>query len=262
MEPTKKKISIRLSSLLPWIFCGLFILLGLFFCLALVGYDFSGLICFGIAGLIFCYWLLSRLAKRHRKAAKILRILLSVCLGLGLGAAAITGAVIVRASYGSPDANCQYIVVLGAGVNGTTPSLSLRERLNAAYDYLTAHPDAICIVSGSQGAGEDISEAQCMYSDLTARGIDPSRVWMEDQATNTKENLRYSLDLIEARTGLRPDRIGLLSSEYHLYRAGLFAQAQGVTSYGIPAKTTWITLRFNYFLREIAAVWYYSLFGG
>ena len=47
----------------------------------------------------------------------------------------------------------------------------------------------------------------------------------------------------------------------HLYRAGLFAEEQGLTAVGIPARTSWVTLRINYFLREIAAVWYYTLFG-
>ena len=38
--------------------------------------------------------------------------------------------------------------------------------------------------------------------------------------------------------------------------------AEGVTSYGIPARTSWVTLRINYFLREIVAVWYYTILGG
>ena len=169
--------------------------------------------------------------------------------------------VVVRAGCGQ-EVSCDYIVVLGAGVNGTVPSLSLRERLDAAYRYLLAHPDAVCVVSGGQGNGEDITETQCMFNDLTARGIEESRIWMEDKATNTRENIRFSLDLIEEKTGRRPEQIGLVSSEYHLYRAGLLARAENITSYGIPARTSWVTLRINYFLREIVAVWYYTLLGG
>lgn len=140
--------------------------------------------------------------------------------------------------------------------------MSLQERIDAAYCYLLDHPDAVCVVSGGQGRWEEISEAKCMYNELTAMGIDPQRIWMEDQATNTQENLRFSLDLIESRTGIRPEEIGLVSSEYHLYRAGLFAQEEQVTAIGIPARTAWISLRINYFLREIVAVWYYTLLGG
>ena len=153
-------------------------------------------------------------------------------------------------------------MVLGAGVNGTVPSLSLRERINAAYDYLTAHPDSVAVVSGGKGNGEDITEALCMYNELTKMGIDGSRVWMEDQATSTFENLKFSMALIEAQTGSRPASVGIVSSEYHLFRAGLFADAQNVESLGIPATTTWPHLRVNYFIREIIAVWHYIVFGG
>ena len=101
-----------------------------------------------------------------------------------------------------------------------------------------------------------------MYNDLTGKGIDPERVWMEDNATNTRENIAYSLALIEEKTGVRPDTTGLISSEYHLFRAGLFAREQNLTAVGIPAKTSWFSLRLNYFLREIVAVWYYVILGG
>ena len=225
------------------------------------GYRFSAYIMFGCAGVISCYLLLPKLAKKKPKLAKVLAMGLSLCLGFGIVAAAVTGVIVVRAA-GGQDVSCDYIVVLGAGVNGTVPSLSLRERLDAAYHYLLAHPDAVCVVSGGQGNGEDITEAQCMFNDLTARGIEESRIWMEDKATNTRENIRFSLDLIEEKTGRRPEQIGLVSSEYHLYRAGLLARAENITSYGIPARTSWVTLRINYFLREIVAVWYYTLLGG
>lgn len=257
-----QKLSLRPASLLPWLPCCLFAVLGLIILLAAPAYEFSGLIFLGIAGVILLYRLLALNALRHKKTVRVLRILLTVCLGLGLGAAVITGFIIAMASFGDPETECQYIVVLGAGVDGMTPSLSLQSRLDAAYAYLTAHPNTVCIVSGGQGNGEDISEAQCMYNDLTVRGISPNRVWMEDQASNTRENLRFSLDLIESRTGTRPGELGLVSSEYHLYRAGLFAREQGITASGIPAKTSRVHLFVNYFLREIAAVWYYTVFGG
>jgi uncharacterized SAM-binding protein YcdF (DUF218 family) len=153
-------------------------------------------------------------------------------------------------------------VVLGCGVNGTVPSLSLRNRIDAAYAYLIANPDTVCVVSGGQGPDEDITEAACMKRELTAMGIDPNRIWEEDRSTSTMENLTFSLAVIEANTGTRPDFIGIISSEYHLCRAGLMAGQLGVKSVGIPAKTTWFTLWANYHMREIVAVWALLLFGG
>ena len=157
---------------------------------------------------------------------------------------------------------CQYILVLGAKVNGTAPSLSLSERIDTAYAYLTEHPNVIAILTGGQGPDEGISEAQCMFNLLTARGIDPQRLWLEDKATSTWENLVFSANLIESKTGIRPEKLGIVSSEYHLYRAGLFAGDCGIDAVSIPAKTSWFTIRLNYFLREAAGVWHYLILGG
>lgn len=227
---------------------------------AMPGYSFSALILWGMSAVAACYQLLHILGKKREKPAKILCICLTACLCVGILTAAVTGSFIIRGAYGTPGQDCDYVIVLGAGVNGSVPSLSLQERIDAAYEYLVAHPQAICIVSGGKGNNENISEAECMFRELTAMGIAAEQLWMEDKATSTRENLRFSLELIEARTGNRPDTVGLISSEYHLFRAGLLAQDEGVTAIGIPAETSWISLRINYFFREIAGVWAYWVF--
>lgn len=194
--------------------------------------------------------------------AKSLRtVLLSVVLW-GLAAAICTGAFIVQSSFGQSETSCKYIVVLGAKVNGTHPSLTLSERIQAAYDYLQANPNTICIASGGQGPDEGISEGQCIYNKLTEMGIASERIWIENKSTSTMENLDFSLDLIEEKTGARPDSVGLVSSEYHLFRAGLMAADCGITAVGIPAQTGWLSLRINYYMREVAGVWFYMIFGG
>lgn len=251
----------RLLKISPgWVVAAVLLVLGLVV-KAMPGYSFSALILWGMSGLAVSYQLLHIFGKKRKKSAKILRRCLTVCLCAGILAATVTGCFVYRGALGDPEQDCRYVIVLGAGVNGSVPSLSLRERIDAAYDYLVAHPDTICVVSGGQGNNEDISEAECMFRELTAMGIDADRVWMEDKATSTRENLRFSMALIEARTGNRPETVGLISSEYHLFRAGLMAQDEGVRAIGIPAETTWITLRINYFLREIVAVWAYCILG-
>lgn len=244
-----------------WIWAFVFFLLG-GVVRSFPGYSFSALVLWGIGAVVMCYQILNLLANKYRKLSSILRKILTSCLCVGISAAVVTGIFVLRGCFGDTKKDCDYVIVLGAGVNGTVPSLSLRERINGAYTYLSAHPDAVCIVSGGQGNNEDISEAACMFRELTAMGIEEERIWMEDKSTSTKENLRFSLALIEERTGERPTEIGLVSSEYHLFRAGLFAADEGVTAHGIPAKTSWVSLRLNYFMREIVAVWAYLLFGG
>lgn len=250
----------KLKQSLGWVVAAVLLVLG-FVVKAMPGYSFSALILWGMSAVAVSYQLLHYLGKKHKKSAKILRRCLSICLCVGILAAAVTGCFIIHGAYGNPNRDCQYVIVLGAGVNGSVPSLSLRQRIDAAYEYLSAHPNAICIVSGGQGNNENISEAECMFRELTAMGIEADRVWMEDKATSTRENLRFSLALIEQRTGNRPETVGLISSEYHLFRAGLMAQDEGVSAIGIPAETTWVSLRINYFLREIVAVWAYCILG-
>lgn len=251
-----------LTILRHWLLPLLLLILGLFLSIFVVGHSFLGLIFCGISALICCYKLLTLLQGSRPLAARILRTLLTTVLIFGLIAYGITLVPICQGAAGDPDAQCDYILVLGAKVNGTHPSLTLRERIDAAYDYLMAHPEVTAVLSGGQGADEGISEAQCMFNELTALGIDAERLWMEDKSTSTRENLNFSLVLIEEKTGTRPEKLGLVSSEFHLYRAGLFAADCGVAANGIPAHTSWLSLRLNYYLREVAAVWKYMILGG
>lgn len=222
------------------------------------GYQFSAVLCLGFA---FVLVVLFFLLKYPSPVTVLLRKLIYVLLIVGTVAAAVTGGFIVRGAHPGTQPACDSIIVLGAGVQGSVPSLSLRERINAAYGYLTANPDTVAVLSGGQGPGEEITEAACMYRELTAMGIDGSRLLLEEKSTSTMENLTFSMELLQAQQGIRLQRVGTVSSEYHQFRAGLFAKELGLEAVGIPAKTTWFTLRWNYYLREIAAVWKYLIFG-
>ena len=254
------KVSVK--AFCKWLIPLFFLLLAVFFYNTVHGHSFLGLCSIALAGVISCYLILDLLKARFPKTAKALTICLTAVLCVGGLIFAVTEGIILHASVGEPETSCDYIVVLGAKVNGTAPSLSLNDRIRASYDYLCEHPDAVAILSGGQGEDEGISEAQCMFRELTARGIPEDRLWLEEKATSTWENLNFSLDLIEEKTGKRPDTIGLVSSEYHLFRAGLFAKECGVEAVGIPAKTSWFSIRLNYFLREVAGVWHYIILGG
>ena len=256
MKEKKKKLRPKWKWFLPLSLLGIIVLL---FC---PGYDFTGLALLGAAALIPLYHGIRLLYPGHRTLSKGLHMALTLFLIVFFAAAAVTWGIIVSSARGTENPESEYLVVLGAGVNGTVPSRSLRERLDAALRYLAEHPDAVAIVSGGQGSGEDITEAQCMYDYLTEKGIDPARVWMEPEATNTLENLKFSLDIIQERQGVRPGKVAIVSSEYHLHRAGIFAGWLGLEAELVPAKTEIFPLRWNYYLREVFAVWYYSLFGG
>lgn len=248
--------------LLRWVAMAPLAFLVYVFKFVMAGYSFTALVCCALIGILLFYNCAYLLEGHFPKPVTIVRRIFTVCLCIGLLVVGITECVIIKASFGDPEEHCDYMVVLGAKVRADGPSVSLMDRINAAYAYLTEHPEVIAVVSGGQGPDEHMSEAQCMYDHLVARGIDPSRVWIEDKATSTWENLNFSLDLIESKTGTRPEKIGLLSSEYHMFRAGLFADACGVESVGIPARTSRFSQRVNHFMREVAGVWHYLLLGG
>lgn len=149
------------------------------------------------------------------------------------------------------------VVVLGCRVYGENPSLSLVERLEAAYEYLVEQEDAVCILSGGQGAGENISEAECMYRYLIERGISPQRLYKEENSTSTRENLLYSKELIE-KHGLYPE-IAIVTSEYHQYRAGQIAKSLDL-DYGAVSGHTVFWLFPTYYVRELYAILYEWIF--
>ncbi len=230
------------------------------FCLP--GYSFSALVCLCLIGIILFYTWMPVIGQRFPEFAGITTKVFTVLLLIGLLVVGTTEAIIIHASFGDPQEQVDYMVVLGAKVNPQGPSVSLWDRICGAYTYLEEHPDVIAVVSGGQGSDEPITEAECMYRELVMLGIDPQRIWREEKATSTWENLNFSLDLIEEKTGERPTKLGVLSSEYHLFRASLFAKKCGVEFVGIPARTSRLSQAINHFMREVAGVWHYLLLGG
>lgn len=250
------------ANVIRWIAMIPLALAAFFFKFMMAGYEFTALILCGIIGILLFYNLMNILSGRFPKQAKLTRRIFTLCLCIGLLIAGVTEGFIIRASFGDPKEHCEYIVVLGAKVRNEGPSVALMERIQGAYDYMTEHPDVIAVVSGGQGIDEPMSEAQCMYERLVAMGIDPNRIWVEDQSASTWANLNYSLELIESRTGSRPAKLGIVSSEYHLLRAGMMAADCNVDPVRIPAHTSRISQRVNHFMREIAGMWFYIVIGG
>ena len=128
-----------------------------------------------------------------------------------------------------------YVIVLGAQVRNTGPSVALASRLDAAYDYLMEYERTRCIVSGGQGPNEPIAEADAMYDYLVQRGIDPDRIIREDESLNTTQNIENSLGFLNPDT----DRIGIVSNDYHVFRALAIARKHGMKNIcGIAAGAT------------------------
>ena len=154
-----------------------------------------------------------------------------------------------------------YLIVLGAAVHGDRPSLALENRLKGAMEYLNKYPDSIAIVSGGQGKGENLSEAQMMFDYMVEHGIPEERIIKEEKATSTKENLLFSFDIIRSR-GDEPDgNVAIVSSCYHLYRAKSMARMLDVEAAGVAGPWDYPIATLNYFIREAFGVTHLWAFG-
>lgn len=249
----------KTRQIIGWIFSALCAGIGALIYTFLYSHCFIGYVFFGLAGVVAVFLLLELLGKRAKQLAKVLRLCFSVVIGLGFFLAAVTGFQIAVTAGGDTQGPCDYLIVLGCAVNGDTPSQMLSYRIEAAYTYLKQNPDTQCIVSGGMGQGDRITEAQCMFEQLTARGIAADRIWLEEKATSTKETMVYVKALLQEMTGGIPQNIGVLTSEYHLFRAQKIAADQGLVATTVSAPTKRPGLLVSNCVREILAVWKYWL---
>ena len=144
------------------------------------------------------------------------------------------------------------VIVLGCQVVGETPSPMLRGRLNAALEVLNKYPDTVCAVSGGQGSGEDISEAEAMRRYLLDNGIAGERIIKEDKSVSTRENIRFSAEQL-AEMGITDDVI-IVTNDFHQYRADIYARENGFTAVGHYSSRTKPHNLLNYWVREWAAI--------
>ena len=150
------------------------------------------------------------------------------------------------------DETPEFVVVLGAQVQGDEPSLTLKKRLDKTLVFMQEHPDKTVIVSGGQGPDEAHTEASVMAQYLLAHGADASQILEEPQASNTRENLLFSAKLAE-EAGFDTSRVLIVTSDFHMCRAKYIAKTLGMEPYGLSSGTwPWI-LKLNYTLREVFA---------
>lgn len=176
----------------------------------------------------------------------------------------------------SAKSNLDYVIVLGARVKERTVSNSLRKRLDKAMEYAEDNPDTILVLSGGKGPGESTSEAEVMYQYLVYNGVRPEQLLIEDRSESTVENIAYSKVVIEQYRkknqkvlvplrqkttsvpyAVAPDRpleIGVLTSNFHIYRARMTAEKWGFDNvYGISADSDPV-LFIHLCVRECASI--------
>lgn len=179
-----------------------------------------------------------------------------------VGAAALIGFISTSArimAFARAEApeGLDWLIVLGAQVkDGGVPSRALRFRLERARDCLQGNPGACCIVSGGRGPDEPCPEAEAMAAWLVRAGIEPSRVHLESRSADTVGNVRLSRDLLERLDpgASRAARVGIVTNDFHLFRAVALARRQGIEdAVGVAAPSTLHSLP-HHLLRECLGV--------
>ena len=185
-------------------------------------------------------------------------LFVSVFLIAGFTYVGILSARMYKAQKNEPD-NAKLIVVLGCKVKGEKPSRMLRRRLDTAYEAMLKNPDAVCVVSSGQGSDEKMSEAQAMRNYLVDKGLDESRIIMEDKSTSTFENIKFTFAITD-EMGLGRD-ITIVTDAFHQYRASLIAKKEGagdVTAYSAHTEPRYVP---TYWVREWLGLTHFFVFG-
>ena len=216
---------------------------------------FTGLLFCLSAGVVALWAMLDDWSGVHRWAL-IAKRTLAVLLVLGALLFVFLETEVIYWSETDNESAVTGVIVLGAGVNGREPSLTLRVRLEAALEYIADKPDIPIVVSGSQGPDEEIGEALCMADWLIAHGVDESRILIEDQADNTRENIAFSKKMLFENGYDTTAQFAVVSSDYHLCRAAMYWNLPGMVPVAakMPERYQKSLLTVNYYIREAFAL--------
>lgn len=202
-----------------------------------------GGVCFAGLAVLTYYGLWNWLPEGLRRATVVILI-------AGVIIFAIVQGCIISSFGAKGESGLDYIIVLGAQVKEKGPSVVLKYRLDAAYDYLIENENTVCIVSGGQGSNEPCSEAQGMYDYLEGKGIAGERIIMEDKSTDTSENIAFSSVFLD----MENDSVGIVTNNFHVFRGVHIARHYGIKNVcGISADSNVVFL-LNNMVREFFGV--------
>lgn len=123
-----------------------------------------------------------------------------------------------------PAANADSLVVLGSQVVGTPAQVppTLQNRLDTAFDYLQSNPNTKVVVCGGQGSDESATEASVMADYLVKKGIDSSRVHLEDRSRRTAQQFVYANQVLPL------GKTVVVTNDFHILRSIMLAKRSGI----------------------------------
>ncbi len=142
-----------------------------------------------------------------------------------------------------PEKDKDFLIVLGCGLKKDgTPTPLLKGRLDRALSFYEKQKEEtgkelVFITSGGQGPDECVSESAAMKKYLTGHGVPADRIIEEDRSEDTFENMKYSKEKIWE---IDPNaKIAFSTTNYHVFRSGLFARRVKMRAVGMGSKTKW-----------------------
>lgn len=157
----------------------------------------------------------------------------------------------LKAAKHKPEYDKDYIIILGCGIrkDGTLLPL-LKGRVDKAIEFYNEQlqatgKKAVFVPSGGQGSDEIISEGEAMQRYLLEQGIPKEQIMPETKSTNTFENMKFSKELIADSDA----KVAFSTTNYHVFRSGIFASQAGLNAEGMGSKTKWYFWP-NAFIRE------------
>ena len=94
---------------------------------------------------------------------------------------------------------------------------------------------------------------------IERKGVDESRIFVEDRSESTLENFAFSKEIIDRELGSGA-KVAFVTTDFHVFRAGRVAKKAGLDAVGIAAPDVWY-IRINNFFRECVGITVYALRG-
>jgi len=185
----------------------------------------------------------------YKKTIKVIKPLFII----GLTIFVLTELAIIGFSFQKNMDKADYTIVLGAGIRGETMTVTLKQRVDAAIEYANLNENyGYIVVTGGQGPGESITEAEAMKRHLVKNRIEDKRVLKEEHATDTYENLEFSKEIIEKHSGKKIEELNIkvITSGFHLLRSRMLCNELGYKNVTYCASPIWAIFIPTYYIRE------------
>ncbi|AGK95304.1 YdcF family protein [Clostridium pasteurianum] len=211
---------------------------------------------FALMGIIFIAVGILRISLREKYKNKIIKRafrIFNISIILILSVFIFIEACIVYSANKTVKDKPDYIMILGGGIRGRNMLLIQLQRTEKALEFIKRNPNVKVIVSGGQGKGEDISEAESMKEYLIKHGVNSENILKEEKSKNTMENMKYTAEILNKIDSRPNPKIAIVTSNYHVFRAKFLARRAGLNVEGIAAPVNNILLP-NFSIRECFAI--------